>query len=199
MTATGGAVPIVVGMPRRASWALLLLPGGWASGHVLGYWATGAGGWMPSLTTGHGYLADLTTLAVPLIVAVVLRAFASGTRGEAMVVRLGPLAAVQVLVYVAVELAEHLAAGMSVAGSLLEPSMLIGALAQLLIAGGLVFFVRLVHRAGEAVSATRARPHARRPRPHRWVLTAPTWAQPTVHAGSLSRRGPPAHISLPLS
>lgn len=192
-------MPIVVAVRRSALWALLLLPGGLAAGHTLGYWATGAGGWTPSLTTGHGYLGDLTTLAVPFTGAVVLRGFVSGARGEALPVRFGPLAAMQVLLYVAVELAEHVAAGMSPTASMVEPSMLVGALAQVLIAGGLWFGLRLVHRAGEAVSAARARPRARRPRPWRWVVPVPTWAHPTVHTGSLSRRGPPTLLPLPLS
>lgn len=193
------AVPIVAGVRRTALWALLLLPGGLAAGHMLGYLATGAGGWTPSLMAGHGYLGDLMTLAVPFTVAVVLRSFVSGTRGEATVVRFGPLAVAQVLLYVAVELAEHVAAGMSVAASLIEPSMLIGAVAQLLIVGSVSFGLRLVHRAGEAVAAARARPHARRDRARRWVLVRPAWARATVHTGSLSRRGPPARISLTLS
>lgn len=178
-------------MRRSALWALLLLPCGLAAGHALGYWATGASGWTPSLTTGHGYLGDLTALAVPFTAAVLLRAFASGTRRQALPVRVGPLAVMQVLLYVAVELAEHLGAGMSPARALAEPSMLFGALAQLVIAAGLWLALRLVHRAGEAVSATRARPRVRRVLPSRWVSSTPAWATPIVDGGSLSRRGPP--------
>ena len=177
-------------------WALLLLPGGLAAGHTLGYWAAGASGSTPSLTTSHGYLGDLTALAVPFTVAVVLRVFTSGARGEALPLRLAPLAAMQVLLYVAVELAEHLGAGMTAAESLAEPSMLVGALAQVLIAAGLWLGLRLVHRAGEAVSAARVRPHTRRARPPRWVIATPTWATPIVDGGSLSRRGPPRVLSL---
>lgn len=178
-------------MRRSALWALLLLPGGLAAGHTLGYWATGASGWAPSLTTGHGYLGDLTNLAVPFTAAVVLRVFTSGTRRQTLPVRLGPLAALQVLLYVAVELAEHLGAGVSAGAALAEPSMLFGSLAQILIAAAVWLALRLVHRAGEAVSAARARPPARRALPSRWVISTPTCATPIVDAGSLSRRGPP--------
>lgn len=196
MTENRGAVPMVAGVRRSALWALLLLPAGLAAGHTLGYWATGTSGWAPSLTTGHGYLGDLTTLAVPFTLAVVVRGFASGSRGEAVPVRLVSLAAMQVLLYVAVELAEHVAAGMSPAASLTEPSMLIGALAQVVVAGVLWLGLRLAHRAGEVVSAGRPRPHARRARARRWVIAAPTWAVPAVHTGSLSRRGPPRLLPL---
>ena len=157
----------------------------------MGYWATGASGSTPSLTTGHGYLGDLTLLAVPFTAAVVLYAFRSGGRREALRLRLAPLSAMQVLLYVAVELAEHLGAGMSPAASLVEPSMRFGALAQVLIAGGLWLALHLVHRAGGAISLASARPQDRRSRPSRWEVAAQTWATPVVDAGSLSRRGPP--------
>lgn len=186
-------------MRRSALWALLLLPGGLAVGHMLGYWAASASGSAPSLTTGHGYLGDLRTLAVPFTAAAALRVFASGTRCEALPVRLGPLATMQVLLYVAVELAEHVGAGISAATALTEPSMLFGALAQLLIASSLWLGLRLVHRAGEAISAARARLHVRRARPARWVISTVAWGTPVVDAGSLSRRGPPVLLSSLLS
>lgn len=172
-------------------WALLLLPGGLAAGHTLGYRAAGAAAETAFLAAGHGYLGDLTALAVPFTVAAALRVFLAGAAGDGLPLRLAPLATLQVLLYVAVELAEHVGAGATVAASLREPSMVIGALAQVLVAVALWLGLRLVHRAGDAISTTSLRPHSPRARAPRWVIAAPSRAIPSVAGGSLSRRGPP--------
>lgn len=180
-----------MGSGRR--WSLLLVPGGVAAGHVLGYGAAGLAGATPSLTGGHGYLDVLLRLGVPFTLAVLARAFLSGTRSELPPVRYRDLAALQVAAFAAIEVGEHALAGIGPGRSLVETSFWLGVLAQLLVAGGLVALTAWLRRVGEAVAGRqRRRPRVASPaaRPLRSLVAVPA----VVAVGSLSRRGPPSFV-----
>lgn len=177
-------------MGKHRLWSLLLLPGGVAAGHALGYGAAGLLGASPSIDDGHGYLAVMFRLAVPFTLAVLARAFLSGARAELPPVRFAALAVQQVLVFTAIEVVEHALAGIGPAASLTEASLWLGIAAQLVTAGALVALVAWMRRAGELV-ATR-RPARLRPRPAAaGNLPASSYVVPGVVVWSLSRRGPP--------
>lgn len=179
-----------MGSGRR--WSLLLAPGGVAAGHVLGYGAAGLVGAAPELEGGHGYLDVLFRLAVPFTLAVLARAFLSGTRAELPPVRWRDLAVLQAGVFAAVEVYEHAAAGIGPDRSLVEPSFWLGLGAQLLVAAGLVALTAWMRRVGEVVAgARRPRPWAGRRTAIRPLLSLLA-GSPVVAVGSLSRRGPPS-------
>ena len=170
---------------------LLLLPGGLAAGHALGYWATVNTGATPSMFTGHGYLTTLAVLAVPLSVIVLIGAFVSGVRSRRAPVGFVELAAQQSLAYVVIEVLEHQAAGIDPAQSLAEPSLAFGVVAQVLVAAAATLVVRLVRRAGTVVAGGSSRhPRQRRPRSG-WRRETPEAFTFPVATSSLSRRGPP--------
>jgi hypothetical protein len=175
-------------------WSLMLVPGGVAAGHALGYSAAELAGSSPAVPGGHGYLDVLFRLAVPFTLVVLGRAFLSGARHELPPVRFARLAALQLGLFTAVEVVEHAAAGIGPARSLRELSLVLGAIAQLAVAGALVRLVRWMRRAGElAAAARRSRPHRPAAVPRRavdGVVTVPVGA-----VSSLSRRGPPLQLA----
>ena len=177
-------------------WSLLLLPGGLAAGHLIGYAVVRAQGGVPSLNTGHGYLHTLGMLAVPFTAAALLRIGVSGARGERLPVSFTRLAVQQVLAYMAVELVEHAAAGISPSVSLRESTMIWGIAAQVAVAAAVSLVVRGVSRAGRRL-VLRGRvgwlsiisAPARHDQPAAGAVT------PSVALSSLSRRGPPLACS----
>jgi hypothetical protein len=171
-------------------WSLMLVPGGVAAGHALGYSAAELAGSSPAVPGGHGYLDVLFRLAVPFTLVVLARAFLSGARHELPPVRFSRLAALQVALFAVVEIVEHGAAGIGPAQALGELSLVLGIAAQLLVAGALVRLVHWMRRAGELVAAARQAPRRRTAPVLRPSGTAVA-VVPVVAVSSLSRRGPP--------
>jgi hypothetical protein len=183
-------------MPARVAWSVLLLPGGMAVGHVLGYrlaalWGAPA----PAPTAGHGYLQALLLLAAPFLTIVLVRSFLGGARaGGITPIRFASLAAAQIGLYVAVELTEFAAAGIDPLAALVEPSLVIGVVAQVIVAAVLSTFARAAHRAGAWFAATVPAPTLHPTRPWRPESELPNGF--LVSVWSLSRRGPPAGVCI---
>lgn len=184
----------LTGMRSSRLWSLMLVPGGVAAGHALGYGGAALAGSPPAVAGGHGYLDAMFRLAVPFTLVVLARAFLSGARQELPPVRFRRLAVPQLALFTAVELVEHAAAGIGPAQSLRELSLVLGAVAQLLVAAALVRLVRWMRRAGELVAAARQAPSRRAAavprRPGGGVVPVPV-----VAVSSLSRRGPPLPLA----
>lgn len=171
-------------------WTMLLVPGGMAAGHVVGYAMARAAGAAPAVTSHHGYVGDLFMVAVPLTAMVLVRAFVSGMRDEVAPVRFPSLALAQILLFLAVEIVEHGAAGIGMVATLTEATVLWGIVGQLAVAWLIVTIVRASHRAGSAARTQRSSPECA----HELVR----WGRPVagrvllgVSVWSLSRRGPP--------
>jgi hypothetical protein len=186
-------VPCVV-MRLLCRWWLLLVPGGFAAGHEIGYQAARLVG-APPVTGGgqHGYLVGLVVVGILFGFAAVARNLVAGLRDELPRVRLGPLATGQSALFLAVELAEHLHAGLRVDQALAQPAVVFGFVAQLAVAGLLYLIARTSHEIAAAVTRSRRRrgPAAPASRP-RWAVVASAVVVVAVPASSLSRRGPPA-------
>ena len=173
-------------------WSLLLVPGGFVAGHELGYLGASALGSPSVAAAGHGYLLTLLLVGAPFAFAAAARHLLAAVREEVPPVRWTTLAAAQVAVFVAVELAEHGRAGLSVAETVTEPAVLLGVAAQLAVAALIIAILRTSGRAAAAIASARRRA-AGRPRP------GPAWrpggvlvpVPALVPVSSLSRRGPP--------
>lgn len=141
-------------MPSRPSSHLLLLPGGLAVGHAISYSVLGPAGHVDVWFAGS--VEGLLCVAVPLAVAALVRAVVAGLRDEPAPIRFAPLAALQVALFLVVEVVEH-------AGSAARPSVLLavalGVAAQV-VAAALV--CALVH--GATALGRRARGRRTRPR-----------------------------------
>jgi hypothetical protein len=174
-------------------WSLLLVPGGFVAGHELGYQGASALGATPVAAGGHGYLSALLLVGAPFAFAALARSLLAGFRDELPPVRWSTLAGAQVSLFLAVELAEHMAAGLSPAQTLAEPAVLLGLVAQLVVAAALVLILRSTHEVAAAVAAVRRRrrPEQRRPTAPTWRTLPRTVATAVVPVSSLSRRGPP--------
>ncbi len=174
-------------------WSLLLVPGGFVAGHELGYQGASALGSTPVAVGGHGYLSALLLIGAPFAFAALARSLLAGFRDELPPVRWSTLAGAQVSLFLAVELAEHMAAGLSPAQTLAQPAVVLGLLAQLAVAGVLALILRSSHEAGAAVAAVRRRRRTvlRRPVAPRWRHLSPAAVPAVVPVSSLSRRGPP--------
>jgi len=109
-------------------------------------------------------------------------------------VRLPALAAQQVALFVAIEVAEHALSGIGPARTLTEASLLIGVVAQVLVAAGLVALVGWMRRAGELIAAVGRGELGRRPTSLRALRSCGVVA-PGVVVWSLSRRGPPVRLA----
>ncbi|MFO7280144.1 MAG: hypothetical protein C0P77_007030 [Thermoanaerobacterales bacterium] len=170
-------------------WPLLLVPSGFVAGHELGYQAATALGRAP-VPGGHDYLGGLALVGAPFAFAAVARSLVAGLRDELPTVRWSTLAGAQVALFLAVELTEHAAAGLTPVATLAEPAVLLGLAAQLAVAAALVRLVRTSHEVGAALAAARRRgapaPVAR-PVPGGGAVPLPL----AVPVSSLSRRGPP--------
>lgn len=170
-------------------WTLLLLPVGLAAGHLLGYAAAQAQGHAPSLTDGHDYVGILLLLAVPLSLLAMARVAVSGVRQERSPVGFTALALQQVAAYVAIEVLEHAAAGISPLTSLREATLVWGIVAQLVVAAVVAFLVRAVRTAARRLSIDRdPMGHGHRPT---WGLAGYVGELVIVAVWSVSRRGPP--------
>jgi hypothetical protein len=170
-------------------WSLLLVPGGFVAGHELGYAAASLLGTTPG-AAGHGYLTVVVLVGVPFACAAAIRGFLAGLRDELPPVGWPALASAQVTLFVAVELAEHGAAGLGPAATLAQPAVLLGLVAQVGVAGLLCVVVRSSRQAGAALAT------ARRRRPT--TVVRPSWrpgpaasVAVIVSVSSLSRR---AHL-----
>ena len=175
--------------PSRV-WSLLLLPGGLAAGHALGYSGAELVGSTPSINGEHGYLGALLCLGLPFALAVVWRAVLAGTRAERSPVRPSTLALAQVASFAAIEIIEHARAGIGPATSMREASFVLGVLAQLAVAWTVCALIRAANRVGaKAAERRRRRVDVSAPRSSAWVGSCvPRFA---VAVSSLSRRGPP--------
>lgn len=177
-------------------WSLLLVPGGFVAGHELGYAAAASLGVPAMPGGGHGYLTAVVLVGVPFAFAAAIRAFLAGLREQLPPVGWRTLALAQVSLFVAVELTEHLAAGVGPAETLAQPALLLGLVAQVGVAALLYLLVRSSHEAGAALATTRRRPVA--------PVASPGWrpgrtasVAVIVPVSSLSRRGPPRRVIAP--
>lgn len=186
--ACGGSRLKSVRLPRV--WTLLLIPGGMAAGHVVGYALAGAIGSSPVVGPHHGYVGDLFVVAVPLTVVVLVRAFLSGLRDELPPVRFALLALAQMGLFLSVELIEHGSVGIGALATLTEPAVLCGLAGQLVVAWFIVVVVRASHRVGVIVRAPRATPSRTTAR-QCWDRSIDPRCSVGVSVWSLSRRGPP--------
>jgi hypothetical protein len=172
-------------------WSLLLVPGGFVAGHELGYLGASGLGSAPRAGGGHGYLAVAALVALPFALAALARAFLAGLWSQLPPVRLSTLAAGQLALFLAVELAEHAALGVHPVATLSQPAVLLGLAGQLAVAGALYLIVRSTHEVGAAVAtATRraTRPVAR----PAWRPAVERFAVATAPVSAVTTRGPPA-------
>lgn len=169
----------------------MMLPGGLAAGHAIGYQAAAHAG-ASATTGGHGYLGQLSLLAVPLTLAVLVRAVVAGIHHELAPLRFRSLAAHQVALYVGVELVEHALSGTDPMSALVERSLLLGVVAQLIVAAGFALVVQALRRLGVAVAAATPRMVGAR-RPHRpWPVVTSLDGRPLLALVCAPRRGPPS-------
>lgn len=180
--------------PVRPSrlWSLLLLPGGLAAGHALGYAGARLVGSTPSISGEHGYLGALLCLGIPFSLAVVARAVVAGTRTERAPIRCSTLAVAQVLCFALIEVAEHASVGIDPTAAVREMSFVLGVLAQLAVAWLVCAVVRAANRVAAKVARRRTAVPARRSPPV--PILDVCVARFSVAMSSLSRRGPPERI-----
>lgn len=173
-------------------WSLLLVPGGFVAGHELGYQGAAAIGATPVAAGAHGYLSSVVLVGAPFAFAALARTVLAGVRAELPPVRMRTLAAAQVGLFLAVELAEHLQAGLSPARTLAQPAVVLGLAAQVAVAAVLVLILRSSQQAAAAVASARRRAAPQpRSRPPVRPVPARDLVPLIVAVSSLSRRGPP--------
>lgn len=170
-------------------WSLLLVPGGLAAGHALGYAAARLVGATPSIDGGHGYIEVLSCLAIPFTLAVVGRSVLAGVRAELAPVRFGLLAVLQVAGFASIEVLEHASVGIGPSTSLREASLLLGVLAQVGVAWLICALLRAANRVAARVLGRRRA--SLRHEPVRAVCHEVCVPHLAVAMSSLSRRGPP--------
>ncbi|HEX2192345.1 MAG TPA: hypothetical protein VHH09_04060 [Acidimicrobiales bacterium] len=177
------------GLPGDRVTVAFLVPAGALAGHAIGYAA--AGGHAHS-GVGHGYLAALTAVAVPLALATLgWQAYRGATRGRRPA--LGPLVVAQPLLFLLQESLEHLVAGHGIGSVAASPAVVAGVLAQAIVAGLVLLFVRAAWATGRAAAA------ALRRRRRRWGSRPPVLRPATATAAvvrfshtPVSERGPPS-------
>jgi len=103
-------------MPRQLSSQLLLVPSGLLAGHAISSSVLQAPGHGEVWSAGS--IEGLACVSIPLALAVLVRAALAGLRDEPSPILFAPLAALQVAVFLAVEITEH-------AGSSARPSVLL--------------------------------------------------------------------------
>lgn len=172
-------------------WSLLLVPVGFVAGHELGYSGAAALGSPAVASAGHGYLLTLLLVGAPFAFAALARNLLAGFREELPAVRWRTLAAGQVVTFAAVELVEHLHAGLSPIEAAMQPAVVLGLIAQLVVAALVVAILRTSHQAAAAVAASRRRRTVLPVAPPTWHPGALLVDLPVVAVWSLSRRGPP--------
>jgi hypothetical protein len=141
---------------RARGWLGLLVVAGAGAliGHEVGYTVGPSLG--SQVVTPHGHVAQLLQILPPLGGFVLLAAAVSDPRRARWAreqLTVGRLAAVQMLLFVALEVMERQAHGVSLA-ELATPPVLVGAVAQLLVAALLVTFVRRTRRALQTLTST---------------------------------------------
>lgn len=176
---------------RRQWVAALLVPVGVVASHLLGYLVAHPDPRDRAVALGasHGHLPVLGLLSAAAAVAALGMGGAAGRRGERLVVRIPALAAAQAAVFVAMEVAEHVAHGDAVSSAVTAPSLWWGLAVQLVVAAVSVALLRLSHAVGAAVGRDRRRRCAGRVR----VVALAAGNAPAIAArySPLSRRGPP--------
>jgi len=172
-------------------WSLLLVPGGFVAGHELGYAGAAALGSPAVAAGGHGYLLTLLLVGAPFAFAAVARNLLAGLRDELPPVRWATLAGAQVALFAAIEVAEHLHAGLSLPQTVAQPAVLLGLTGQLAVAAVVVAILRSSHRAAAAVAASRRRRTLFPASPPAWRPRVLVLEPALVPVSSLSRRGPP--------
>jgi hypothetical protein len=177
-------------------WSLLLVPGGFVAGHELGYQAAGALGSTAVAGGGHGYLSLVVLVGVPFAFAALARTFLAGLRDQLPPVRLRTLALAQAALFLAVELIEHAAAGVGPAQALVRPEVVLGLVAQLVVAAALWLIVRTTHDVGAAVAGATRRPAIPVARPT-WRPAGEQRVVLAVWASSVANRGPPVALAFP--
>jgi hypothetical protein len=171
-------------------WSLLLLPGGLAAGHALGYAAARLVGSTPSISGEHSYLGSLLCLGVPFSLVVIARAVVAGARTERAPIRCSTLSVAQVLCFAVIEVAEHASVGIDPAAAVREMSFVLGVLAQVAVAWLVCAVVRAANRVAAKVARRRAAVSTRGNQPP--LVMHLCVARFAVAMSSLSRRGPPA-------
>ena len=141
---------------------------------------------------GHGYLAAVAAVAVPLAVAaLVWHACQGASRGRRPA--LGPLLVAQPLLFLGQEGLEHLLAGHGMAAVIQSPAVRVGVVAQAVVAGMTLLLVRAARATGRAVAAALLRTcpyrHTRPAMPRPPALTP---AVSRIRCTRVSERGPPA-------
>lgn len=177
-------------MVRRSRLPVLLAPLGVVAGHTLGYLlAHPDRAERAHALTGHGWLPTLAVLGAAPALASLTGAAASGVRGRRRAFSVLGLAALQVGLFVGIELLEHALSGAGALAALREPGLWLGLPAQLLFA---VLGLGLL-RTGAALGAALARTRRTGPRGRApLAATRPGMRIPAiVPIGSISRRGPP--------
>ncbi|MGH9178967.1 MAG: hypothetical protein ACRD0N_10490 [Acidimicrobiales bacterium] len=181
-------------LPPRALVAAALVPVGTVAGHAAGYLLAGQDA---SFAGDHGHLRPATWLTAAVAV-LALGWVAAARDGLARRPRLVALAAAQSGLFLALEAAEHLAAGHSPAHLLHEPSLRWGLVAQLAMAAVVVLATVAARSAGQRARALLS-PPARPPAAPPSVVLRPRAAlRPALLAVSpATERGPPAAHLVP--
>jgi hypothetical protein len=170
---------------------LLLVPLGFAAGHELGYQAAAALGAPSIVAGGHDYVVAVLLVAAPFALAATARSALAGLRDELPPVTVRTLLGGQAALFAAVELGEHAAAGLSPAQALAQPAVVLGLIAQILVAALLVAVLATSRRAAAVVAAGRRRTVGRRPVRRTWAAGPRAIVPAVVPVTTLSRRGPP--------
>lgn len=165
-----------------------LIPAGGLVGHGAGYALAGS---HPHAEPGHGYLAAVATVAVPLAVAaLVWQACQGATRARRP--SLGPLLVAQPLLFLGQEGLEHFLAGHGMASLAQSSAVRVGVVAQVVVAAMTLLVVHAARATGRAVAATLLRTWpGRRTSPS--ILRSPA-STPVVSRARRTRvteRGPP--------
>jgi len=171
---------------------MLALPFSFVAGHVVGF-ALGHRfqGETAADEAGHGYLASLGKVAIPLLLVTLMIALWAGARHRAFRPRFGSTAGQFAAVFVGIELIEHVNAGWSFWHIVSDPALWVGILTQLLVAALVVGLLRVLVRVGERLSL--AAPLLASPR----IMAVPAPALVLVSGVALTpirRRGPPGSL-----
>lgn len=165
----------------------LSIPLGFVVGHVVAYSIAASDNVLFERTV-HGYFGSIAGSAVALGLFAILVAVVQGHRRQDLGLRASTLIAQLVTVYVAIEVLEHLSAGVSPAEILTERTLLIGAVVQVGIGLGLHRLLRAGHRLGESLADPEVAIAGDTPAlPMPASQTVPSWSR----RASIRLRGPP--------
>lgn len=169
--------------------AALLVPLGVVTTHAVAYALAHPHGAdrAHALGTVHGHLAPLATVGLVSVAVALVSAVRAGAVGTPLGLTPGRLAAVQVVAFAVMEVAERLAGGQGWHAVLHEPAVTLGLAVQVLVAVAAWLLVRAGERAGALLARRRPRVDRAtrgRPFPHNGGV-------PAVPLTAVSRRGPP--------